>query len=143
MKKSGFKTTLLVDHDQRYNIDKFRSKFLQWVQTVAKPGTYTVEVMEALTIEQRGYFHAVIAPHLCNIQAEFGVKMTNLEAKELLKRKFIGTRIMCVSLGDGETHEIKYLPSTESLSKDDYKAFIQSCLDWFIDQFGMPAPEPR
>lgn len=142
MKKYGFKTTIKVYPGERWDFKKFKEMFSEWVK-IASAGVYVIEIKKELTPEQRGYFHAVVAPHFKNIQDELGVAMTIPEAKELLKKKFIGTRIMKVALGDGEEYEIKYLPSTESLSKHEYMNFIQDCLNWFVDQFGMPAPEAR
>ena len=123
-------------------VDSLVLELCNWA-VKASPGKWLVKVYQDLTKEQRGYLHASIIPHYIKIQNELGSIITPEDAKEDLKKRFLGYKITEFSDKEGKKHKVKVLRSTESLSKEEYSEFIDKVCNWFIDYFGMPAPEPR
>ena len=93
--------------------------------------------------EQRGYLHACLIPHYIKIQKELGSIVAINDAKEDLKKRFLGYKITIFCDKKGNKHQTKILRHTEDLTKEEYSQFIDDICNWFIDYFNNPAPLPR
>jgi hypothetical protein len=136
------KTHLHISNEQIPNVDLLVSKVCEWAPT-AQPGKWKVHIFQDLTVEQRGYFHAVLVPHFVKIQRELGSIKTPAQAKRHLVKRFVERRVSVTCDKNGNKHEEEEIPSTEELSKEEYSKLIDDCCLWFIDYFGIPAPPPR
>jgi len=136
------KTSMEVTNQGFPVVDNLLIELTQWAEKV-QSGKWLVHVYQDLTKEQRGYFHASIVPHFVRIQQDLGTKITPDEAKEYLKEKFLGKKIVEYSDKTGKKYKRKVIRSSESLSKQEYSKLIQDCTEWMIDYFGSPPPEAR
>lgn len=93
------------------------------------------------SIEQRGYYRAIIVPEVLEGLVDIGYPRYQLSldiVHDMLKEKFLTKEI--VSETNGKF--LKVIQSTEDLTMPEYANFIQNCIDWSLEYLSIIITPP-
>jgi hypothetical protein len=87
--------------------------------------------------QNRYYWPCFVQPFADFLRAQ-GEAVTNDEAHELLKYKFLRQSICNRATGE----LLERVRSTTDLDTQEFNAYLEQCAQWLAEQFGIVVPEP-
>mgnify|MGYP003629212828 FL=1 len=87
---------------------------------------------------QNAYFHGCVVPIVTNAMLDVGIRTSNSETKEMLKRKFLSEE---VPFADGQY--LERTKSTSELSTSEFNDFIAQVQQFAAEWLGVEVPDPN
>ena len=94
------------------------------------------------TLSQNAYYHGPLLGAFLAASLENGNVMTHDDCHEWLKAKFLTVKGVAVNRQTGETSEQDYVKSTTQLSVAEMSEYIEKCIAWIGEFFGVAVPSP-
>jgi len=89
------------------------------------------------TDRQNRYYHPCFVVPFARFLRDQGENVTNDQAHEMLKLKFLR-----VVVKDGRAGALECTRSTTDLSVDEFNEYLDRCALWLNDMFGIEVPDP-
>lgn len=86
--------------------------------------------------QNRYYWPCFVQPFAQYLRDQ-GEHLTELEAHEMLKHKFLRRSV------EANGEHMEYTPSTTELDTGEFNAYLDACAAWLADFFGIVVPEPN
>ena len=134
---------LMIDAKYDLSSPEVKREFIRQIGALGK-GIYSVCIKKYVSKRsnpQLGYFHAVIVKSLADHLRNEGIieGITDEEAKGILKDKFLRLS-QVVNYETGEC--IEYTLSLATLDREAMSVFIDQCIRWLEEFFGIIVPPP-
>lgn len=98
------------------------------------------EAKRQRTCQQNRYYFGVVVHLFHRFLNDQGEALTKEQTHELMKAKFLRETVINHETGEVIGERIK---STTELSTKDFAAYVDQCIAWLADMFGIVCPPPE